>query len=217
MARYEYAFFDLDGTLSDPAVGITNSVMYALEKFGIHTGDRRELFKFIGPPLIDSFRDYYGFDDEKARTATGYFREFFRDRGIFENDLYEDIPPLLERLKNAGVRLAIATSKPQEFAVRIAEHFGIEGYFDFIAGAAMDETRTRKDEVIEYAIENLDIADRSSIIMIGDREHDVLGAKKCGIDCIGVLYGYGSPEEFRACGAKYIAATAEDVGNIILD
>ena len=217
MPRYKYAFFDLDGTLTDPAVGITDSVMYALDKFGIHVSDRRELFKFIGPPLLDSFRDFYGFDEQKAREATRHYREFFRDRGIFENELYPDIPPLLQRLRDAGLRLAVATSKPQEFAIRIAEHFGLAGYFDFIAGAAMDETRTAKWEVIEYAMENLGITDPGSVIMIGDREHDVLGARRCGIDCIGVLYGYGSREEFESCGAKYIAATAPEVGDIILN
>lgn len=216
MRKYDYAFFDLDGTLSDPGIGITNSVMYALERFGIHVSDRAELYKFIGPPLADSFMEYCGFPEAKAMEAVGYYRQFFADKGIFENELFPDIPPLLERLRAAGLKLAIATSKPERFAVAIAEHFGIAHYFDFIGGAAMDETRNKKDQVIEYCISSMGISDRKRVIMVGDREHDIEGARKCGLECIAVTFGYGSREEFTAHGAAYIAGSAREVGDIIL-
>ena len=217
MKNYSYLFFDLDGTLTDPAVGITNSVMYALDRQGIHVGDRSELYKFIGPPLIDSFREFYGFSDERAREAVKDYREHFSAQGIFENEVYPGIPALLERLRSAGYRLIVATSKPEHFAVRIVEHFGLDGYFDFVAGAAIDETRTNKWEVIDYAIERAGITDRSRILMIGDRKHDVLGAKKCGIPCLGVLFGYGDRAEHEQAGALAIAETVEDIGRYILE
>lgn len=216
MRRYDWVFFDLDGTLSDPGIGITDSVMYALNRFGIQVPDRSALYKFIGPPLVDSFEEFYGFSRDQAMEATRYYREFFADKGIFENELFPDIPPLLERLRTAGLRLAIATSKPERFAVRIAEHFGIAGYFDFIGGAAMDETRNKKEQVIEYCIASLGVTDRSRVIMVGDRKHDIEGARACGMDCIAVTFGYGSREEFNEHGAAYIAESAQEVGDIIL-
>ncbi len=215
--RYTHIFFDLDGTLTDPGLGITNSVMYALERYGIHVGDRRELYGFIGPPLVDSFMRFYGFSAADARAAVDVYREYFADRGIFENEVYPGIPALLARLRAAGLKLVMATSKPEEFAVRIAEHFGIEGYFDCIAGAAMDETRTQKWEVVEYALNRCGVTDRSAVLMVGDREHDVRGAARCGIACLGVLYGYGSRAELEDAGAVAVAETAEAVGDYILN
>lgn len=216
MKQYDYIFLDLDGTLTDPALGITNAVMYALEKYGIHVADRRELFKFIGPPLVDSFQAFYGFSPEKALEATKRYREYFADRGIFENKLYPGIIEALEALKRAGKHLVMATSKPEAFAKRIAEHFGFAQYFEFIGGAAMNETRTKKWEVIEYDIENCHITDRSRILMVGDREHDILGAKHCALDSMGVLYGYGDRAELEKAGADYIAETVSDLSRMIL-
>ena len=215
--RFTHIFFDLDGTLTDPGVGITNSVAYALERYGIHVADRRDLYPFIGPPLVDSFKQFYGFSPADARAAVDVYREYFADRGIFENEIYPGIPELLARLRGAGLKLVMATSKPEGFAVRIAEHFGIAQYFDCIAGAAMDETRTAKWEVIEYALERCGVADRSAVLMVGDREHDVLGAARCGLACLGVLYGYGSREELEGAGACAVVPTVEAVGDYILD
>ena len=212
---YTHIFFDLDGTLTDPGVGITNSVAYALERRGIRVADKKELYCFIGPPLVDSFQQYYGFSPSDARAAVDVYREYFADRGIFENEVYPGIPSLLARLRDAGLRLAMATNKPERFAVRIAEHFGIAGFFDCIAGAAMDETRTQKWEVVEYALERCG-ADRDRVLMVGDREHDVLGAKRCGLSCLGVLYGYGSREELERAGACALVPTVEAVGDFIL-
>ena len=214
---YTHILFDLDGTLTDPGVGITNSVAYALERYGIHISDRRTLYPFIGPPLTDSFQRFYGFSAADARAAVDVYREYFADRGIFENELYPGIPALLQRLRDAGLRLVIATSKPEGFAVRIAEHFGIAQYFDCIAGAAMDETRTQKWEVIEYALDRCGVADRDRVLMVGDREHDVRGAARCALPCLGVLYGYGSRAELESAGAAALCGTVEGVGDYILN
>ncbi len=217
MSNYEWIFFDLDGTLTDPGVGITNSVAYALKKFGIENEDRTELYKFIGPPLIDSFRKYYGFSDEQANLGVTYFREYFTKKGMMENLVFDGIEDLLKDLKNGGKRLCVATSKPEPFAKTILEHFGLAKYFEYIAGSTMDETRTKKAEVIEYALETLGITDRSKVVMVGDKEHDVFGAKECSVDSIGVLFGYGSLEELEEAKADYIAETVADIGKIILE
>ncbi len=150
---YKTILFDLDGTLTDPAEGITNSVAYALEKYGIKVEDKKALNSFIGPPLNDSFMKYYGFTPEKAMEAIWVYREYFRDKGIFENEVYEGIPLLLEKIKQSGRKIVLATSKPEEFALRILEHFELIKYFDVVAGASMDEKRNKKGDVIRYAVE----------------------------------------------------------------
>lgn len=216
MKNYDFVLFDLDGTLTDPGIGITNSVAYALRKYGIEISDKTNLFKFIGPPLIDSFMNYYGFSHEQAVEATNFYREYYTDTGIFENSVYPGIEDLLIKLQNAGKKILVATSKPEIFAVRIMKHFGIAKYFTYIAGANMDETRTYKDQVITYALESVGATDPSKIVMVGDREYDVLGAKKFGIDSVGVLFGYGTREELETAGATYIAASVEDIGKFIL-
>lgn len=216
---YEVILFDLDGTLTDPAEGITKSVEYALNKWNISVDDRRELFPFIGPPLIESFMEFYGFDREKAVQSVKYYREYFSTKGLFENEIYPGMEEMLSRLKAAGKRLVVATSKPDEFAKKILEHFNISDYFEFVGGAAMNETRTKKHEVIEYTLESIgvDLSDVSKVVMVGDRRHDVEGAARFGIDTIGVLYGYGSREELEEAGAKYIAPTVSSVADIILE
>lgn len=215
-SQIKNVLFDLDGTLTDPALGITNSVIHALRKYGIHVNDRKELFKFIGPPLTDSFEKYYGFSKSEAIKAVEAYREYFKDTGLFENRVYDGIVQLLQLLKDEGKTLILATSKPEVFANRILKHFDLEKYFSFVSGSCLDGTRVKKDEVIQYALEQCRITDKSETIMVGDREHDVLGAKKCGVRCIGVLYGYGSKEELEQAGADYLAASVEEVGRIIL-
>lgn len=214
--KYNTILFDLDGTLTDPALGITNAVMYSLRHFHIEVKDRTELFKFIGPPLIESFSLFYGFDEERSRAATAYYREYYREQGIFENKVYEGMEEMLGRLRAAGGRLAVATSKPEPFAVQIMEHFHLAEFFDYIAGSTLDETRNNKAEVIEYALESMGVTDRSTVLMVGDREYDVLGAKRCGLDSLGVLYGYGSKEELEMAGADYIAENVAAVADMIL-
>ena len=212
---YQTVLFDLDGTLTDPGIGITNSVACALEKYGIRTADRSELYKFIGPPLQDSFEMFYGFSTKDARRAVEYYREYYKDKGIYENKLYEGIDTLLQLLRDAGRTLLVATSKPEKFARQILDHFAISHYFTYIAGANMDETRSKKSEVINYALEAGKIQDRSTAVMVGDREYDIAGAKQAGIDSIGVLFGYGSRQELEAAGADHIAEQPGDIGPII--
>ncbi len=207
---YDIILFDLDGTLTDPGLGITNSVAYALKRYGIEVEDRKSLYSFIGPPLSDSFMKYYGFSEEKAMEAIGVYREYFREKGLYENEVYEGIRELLEKIKSSGRKIVLATSKPEEFSVRILEHFDLTKYFHVVAGASMDEKRNKKGDVIRYAMEKGGFtADKA--IMIGDREHDIFGAKENGMPSIGVLYGYGSEEELKNAGADYIAKTVEDI------
>lgn len=208
---YQYILFDLDGTLTDPGIGITNSVAYALEKYNITVEDRTELYKFIGPPLQDSFMEFYGFSEMESKKAVEYYREYFRDKGIFENEVYEGIPELLQTLKGAGKQVILATSKPEEFARQILEHFDLIQYFDFVAGATMDGSRSEKADIIQYALDKCMIKDTSKVIMVGDRKHDIIGAAKNKLPAIGVLFGYGSEEELRNAGAKYLARTSFDI------
>lgn len=216
MKNYSTVFFDLDGTLVDSGEGVRNSVEYALKKFGIEVENKDSLSCFIGPPLTVSFKTFYGFDDENADRGVAYYREYYKDKGIFEGYVYDGIEETLKRLKDAGKRVMVATSKPEEYAKRVLEKFGIAKYFDFIAGATMDEkTRANKIEIMQYAFDSCG-ASPSDTIMVGDRLFDIEGAKHFGMECIAVLYGYGSMEEFKRYGAEYIVETAEDVANLIL-
>lgn len=216
MLDYKYIFFDLDGTISNSAPGIVNSVLFALEKMGVEEQDKASLTKFVGPPLTESFPKYYGFQGEDLKKAIKAFHEYFHEKGIMENSMYEGIPETLKKLLRAGKRLAVATSKPEVYARQIIDSYGITDYFEFIAGSTFDETRTNKDEVITYALKTLDIKDTNTVLMVGDRSYDILGAKKCGLDCLGVLYGYGSRAELEDAGADYIAETVADISKIII-
>ena len=214
--KYEYILFDMDGTLTESGTGIINSVVYALEKYGIEVKDRSKLSKFVGPPLWDSFERYYGFSEAEARKAVEYYREYYRGKGMFENVLYEGVEALLQQLKENNRTLLVATSKPEAFAKQILEHFDIATYFSCVAGSDFDGSRVNKDEVIQRALEIASVNDPSKAVMIGDREHDILGAKKKGLDSIGVLYGYGDRHELEQAGADYIAETVGEIGNILL-
>ncbi|MBR4425147.1 MAG: HAD family hydrolase [Oscillospiraceae bacterium] len=216
MPRYTHIFFDLDGTLTDSAPGILNSVRYALERLGAPVPEREALFAFIGPPLPDSFRDRCGFGPEQAREATRLYREYFEPRGLYENSVYPGIPALLERLRASGLWLGVATSKPERFARRILDHFGLTAAFDCIAGADLDGQRSRKADVLRYAMAQSGVGDPEKALMVGDREHDALGAREAGLDCLGVLYGYGSREELLEAGVRYLAETVPQVGELIL-
>lgn len=212
---YQYLLLDLDGTITDPGVGITGAVEYALCKFGITIEERSTLYPFIGPPLIDSFMKYYGFTEEEARQAVIYYREYYTDKGIFENQVYEGMEQLLKVWKGRGLTLILATSKPELFAKQILKHFELDRYFTVVAGATMDETRIRKQDVIAYALEQLPSIEKRQAVMIGDREHDILGAKCNDLDSIGVLFGYGSQEELESAGAGKIARTVKELQEII--
>lgn len=216
MKNYDVILFDLDGTLTDSSPGIINSIIYALKKYGITVEDTETLRKFLGPPLHESFKEFYGFDEDKAMEAVSFYREYFSTKGLLENKVYEGISKLLEEFKNNGKRLILATSKPQKFTDRIMEHFDLAKYFEFIAGSNMDGTRSKKADVIEYALQQCNIADKLKAVMVGDRMHDIIGAKAVGLDSIGVEYGYGDYEELSNAGATYIVKTVDDLKNILL-
>lgn len=213
--------FDLDGTLTDPKEGITKSVQHALRAYGIEEPDLDKLCPFIGPPLADSFQEFYGFDEEKAREAIPVFHEYFVDRGIFENRVFPGIRALLSELKEAGCILAVATSKPELFAGQILDHFKLLEFFDLVGGADMEETRVRKGDVILYTLAQLEKLMgepicRSRVLMVGDRMHDVIGAKEAGIACVGVLYGYGDREELTKAGADKLAESVPELHQFLL-
>ncbi len=213
---YATLLFDLDGTITDPAEGITNAVSLALSRFGIEVADKQELHVFIGPPLLDSFRDYYGFTDEQCVQALGYYREHYGVKGIYENAVYEGLPALLRDLKEHGYRLLVATSKPEMYARRIFNKFGLTEYFDVIAGSDMAEKRANKAAVVSYALEQAHLVSKDEALMIGDTRFDVIGAKAEGLPCLGVAYGYGTREELEQVGATYIVNTVEELRNFLL-
>lgn len=213
---YDIILWDLDGTLTDSQPGIYNSIYHALDKLGYPHPDSKHMKKFIGPPLLESFDRYCGMDEETARKALEGYREYYNVKGYLENSVYPQVPEALEALKNAEKRLSVATSKPENFARRICDHFGLSKYFEFIGGASLDEVRNNKIQVIEYVLGELQVTDKSKVLMVGDRRHDAEGAEINGIDCMGVLYGYGDREELEDAGAKYIAATPLEAANIII-
>lgn len=214
--KFEHVFFDLDGTLTDSQEGILNSFRNVFKHLGLEIPDYQTLCTFIGPPLFVTFTEILGFTMEKSEECVKVFRNYYETKGYLENRVYEGIPELLSQLKKAGVKLSVATSKPEVTAKLIIKHFDLEKYFDHICGSISDDVRSKKSEVIEYAIETNKISDRSKILMVGDRKFDVEGAAKTGLKCAGVLYGYGCEEEFKKAGAAFIAKTPADILKIVL-
>ena len=234
--------FDLDGTLTESGLGITKSVQYALRKFGIEEPDLEKLRVFVGPPLIEMFQTYAGLDKEQAKQGVVYYREYFQKKGIFENALYHGVTEMLAELKKKGFSLGIASSKPEPYVLQIADYFDIKKYFDVIVGSTMSETRTKKAEVIEEAlaryadavISNFTASERTNAegpaeenerlsvlkklrdetVMVGDKSHDILGAREAGIRCIGVLYGYGTKEEIDGASPFAVAETVDELRRI---
>ena len=211
---FDTILFDLDGTLTDPGIGITNSIAYALEQCGMPVPPREKLYRFIGPPLLDEFQKVCGVTETGARELVAQFRVYFQSRGIFENRMYDGIPQMLQRLQDHGCRLVLATSKPEVFAEQVLDHFSLRPYFTAVAGSTIDEGRTDKAEVIAYALGKLGSPGRP--LMVGDRKHDVAGAHANGLPCLGVLYGYGSRQELTEAGADRLAAAVPDVADVIL-
>ena len=214
---FQYILFDLDGTLTDPKIGITSCVQYALKAFGIDEPDLDKLEVFIGPPLKDSFMEFYGFDTEKADKAVEKYRERFNEKGIYENEIYPHIETMLETLYNSGKKLAIASSKPTPLVERILDYFHIKQYFDYIVGSNFDGTRGKKEEVVEEALRlmlpaELTLAERKSrVAMVGDRRFDIEGAKAHGLTSVGVSFGYAQEGELEKAGADFIVDTVEEL------
>ena len=215
MKKYSYIFFDLDGTLTDPFEGITCSVARALLHFGIKVTDQKELGRFIGPPLRDSFVRFYNIPADRVEEAISVYREYFSVKGLFENRVYEGIRELLCALYERDVRIVLATSKPEVYARRITEYFGIDKYFYKQCGATLDGTRDTKGQVISYALNECE-AEADEVLMVGDRSHDILGAYECGIDAVGVLWGYGTREELEGAGAMSVYSSVAEFTDAML-
>ena len=214
MKNYKNILFDLDGTITDSGEGIINSVLYSLQKFGINEVDMEKIKKFIGPPLKESFGEFYGMTLLQKEEAVKYYREYYQEKGIYENKVYEGIENLLKNLKNEGKNVILATSKPQFYAEEILKYFKIDNLFDFVKGSNMDGSKTNKKEIIEEIISELGLK-REETIMVGDRCYDITGAKACKIKSIGVLYGYGSREELEMEKADYIIENVGEIYNIL--
>ena len=210
--HFDTVLFDLDGTLTDSAPGIINTLIYALDKFNCHPS-REELYRFIGPPLTECFAEYLG--PERAAEGVEIYRERFAKGGLYESKIYEGIPEMLATVKKAGLTVALSTSKPEKYAKMILEHFGLLKYFDIVAGARLDGTLQAKAEVIELALSRIENADRSKTVIVGDRLHDMEGAEICGIGRIGVLWGFGSVEELGAYHPLLLANTPMEVADFL--
>ena len=216
---YQYLMFDLDGTLTDPREGITRSVQYALRHMGIEETDLTKLEPFIGPPLLESFTEYYGFSKEQAKEAVEYYREYFRVTGVYQNRLFDGVPELLADLKSHGKVIATASSKPEPFVRLILEHFHVDAYFDHICGGSMDESRLSKEDVIEELLcsrMRLPKEEWKHVLMIGDRRHDVEGAAKFGIPCLGLSMGFAAEGELEKAGAVLVVDSMEEIRTFIL-
>ena len=212
--NFDTLLFDLDGTLTDSTEGIVRCLEYALERMDFDIPE--DTNKFLGPPLYRSFAEFCGMNEEQVNEAVRIFRERYSTVGLFENRVYEGVPEMLKRLRDGGKRIMVATSKPEVYAVRIFDRFGLSQFFEIVGGANINGTRNDKDEVIEYVLEKAGISDRSSVLMIGDRRQDVIGAHKTGLKCMGILWGFGSIEELTEAGADFIAETPIKAADMLL-
>ena len=209
---YKAIFFDLDGTLTESGEGITKSVQYALEKLGVSAPELEPLKVFVGPPLLEQFMKYAGFDKETAEKAVEYYRERYSDKGMFENTVYPGVEEALKELKMRGYRLAVASAKPTYYVTQIMDHFNLSRYFEVIAGTDLNGPKVSKSQVIEEALERMSLSDhRDQVIMVGDKEHDVFGARRAGLECIAVSYGYGTEEELKNAHPFKIVNSAEEI------
>lgn len=225
--KYKNILFDLDGTLTDPKEGITTSVQYALKAFGIEEPDLDKLTPFIGPPLKDSFMNFYGLSEGQADKAIAKYREWFAPKGIFQNAVYPGVPEMLEELKDKGKVLAVASSKPQVFVEKILEHFEMRDYFTVVVGSELDGTRGRKEEVVEEALRQMSVLDGinksnedkvgdAHTVMVGDRNFDILGGKQYGLTTVGVTFGYAKEGELEEAGADFIMETVEALRGLLV-
>lgn len=212
-----YLLFDFDGTLFDTGCGVMRCVQYALEKFGISEQDETILRKFVGPPLTESFSELYGFSQEKAVEAVRLYRERYQPTGIWECEPYPGMAEVLDAARAAGFQTAVCTSKPTPSALEILEHYDMTEKFDFICGSEFDGTRSKKFEVVQACLEHFGVTDTETVRMIGDRKYDILGAGKCGVQTIGVRFGYAEPGELEHYGAMFIADTAQELRDYILN
>ena len=213
---YKYILFDLDGTITDSSKGIINCVKYALDAAGVEVPAADRLFEFIGPPLTEGFMTITEMNRREAEISTAKFRERYNVTGLFENEPYEGIREVLETLSERGFIMAVATSKPEETAVRVLEHFNLAKFFREITGSSFDGSRDTKQKVIEETLKRLKIFEgqKENVLMVGDRKHDVYGAHACGIKVLGVYYGFAKSRELEEAGADYIVQNVSDIVNL---
>lgn len=210
--QWDTILFDLDGTLTDSGPGILNGIMATAKEMGLPDRPREFYLAFIGPPLLWSFQTLLGLSEEQSRQAIKTYRSIYTKTGIWENSPYPGVKELLEKLKAAGLKLGVATSKPEVMALQVLEHFELLPYFDCVAGASLQEDRDQKAESVARCLEQLG----GRAIMVGDRHHDIQGARKNNIPCIAVLYGYGTRQEFEEAGAAYIVESVADLSALLL-
>lgn len=211
----KYLIFDFDGTLADSSQGVIASIIYALESYGYEIPDDNVLKKFFGPPLVDSFMEYIGVDEKTGEALTSKYRELYSDNAMYLVELYEGMRELLNKLKDDGIKIAIASSKPRKFFDKLLKKLELTDMFDAVSGAAMDEKGTEKKDIILKACENLGVCDKSEAIMVGDRKFDILGAHAAGIKCIAVTYGFGDVREFENAGADHIVDSPMEIYDLI--
>ena len=214
---YKTVLFDLDGTITDSEPGIIACVQHALRQFGIEVEDPKTLRPFIGPPLRDSFRDYFHMTPEEAEQATEFYRQRYAPIGKFECSVYPGIPELLRRLHETGRTVILATSKPEGFAREILEHFDLAQYFDLIGGATLDGSRDTKEAVLQYILDSGRVPDRQDAVMIGDTKFDMIGAAAFSLPAVGVLYGFGSRQELEENGALFLARDAAELERYLFE
>jgi phosphoglycolate phosphatase len=215
LKKYTTILFDLDGTLTDPNIGIKKSLLYALDKMGITESKGIKIANIIGPPLHESFMRYYAFSQAEAENAVSLYREYFSVKGLYENEMYAGIPELLRQLKSAQRMCICATSKPTVFAERILQHFDIDKYIEFVAGSSLGFKNTGKSEIIASVLNKITYRTLSDVVMVGDRAVDIRGAQENSIDSIAVTYGYGSMTELRRARPTYIVNSVKELGTIL--
>ena len=216
MKKYNIIAFDLDGTLTNPEKGLVKSFSYTFDKMGIPYNSADELKRFIGPPLYEEWQRCFGLTPEESAKALLFFREYYAEYGWWDNEIYPGVADMLKALKSGGKKIILATSKPEVFAKKILDLFEISCYFDFIGGASSDKTRDKKHEVLTYSLDAVGATDKDQCILVGDRVYDAEGAKICGIDSLGVLYGHGSYEEIESAGFTYVCNDVSDVTKLLL-
>lgn len=213
--KYDAVLFDFDGTVADTGKGIFNGVYHVLDSMGIDPPEPEKLRYFIGPPLHESFRIVFGFNEEECKAAVATYREYYSAKGIFELTMYDGMEELFRKLKAKGIKLGISSSKPEIFLLRIVDKFGLSELFDTVKGSDIDYIHSDKSLIIRRATEAMNLPDTAKVLMVGDRCFDINGAKKAGVDSAGVLFGYGSREEFEEAGADYIVADTDELFGII--
>ena len=216
--KYRHYLFDLDGTLTDPREGITRCVQHALKHFGIIVEDRSLLYPFIGPPLVPSFMEFYNLTKEQAEEALAVYRSRFSTVGWSENEVLEGVPEMLSSLQSQGKKLYVASSKPEIYVLRILEHFGLKDFFSIITGGDMEGKRTEKADVIREVMRRggFEHEELKSMLMVGDRKHDIIGAKLCGIDSAGVYTGFAGENELEEAGADYVCFGIGELSKLLI-